>query len=223
MSTLVHDLKNPLGAIFGYADVLLDTNSAGEMNRQQRSVIAKMRRTAARTIDLVRNLQHLHQMQARAIGMLGARSNLNQSIYAVIESTWRESRAEPNLVVDLSPEPLWVEVDRVQLERVFANLFGNALKYTPRDATITVQSRVEDSYAVVSFTNSAPVIPQHELESLYTRYTRGSNAQHVTGSGLGLYIVKYILDRVGGSIKVESNKQLGTRFTVTLALSTKTN
>lgn len=221
LSTAAHDLKNPLGAIFGYADTLLDTPTGSGMTERQREILARIRNTAARSIDLVRNYQHMSQLQYGAIPAPSSSVDLNLVLTTVVEYTWRENPSAPTLKVILSKDPLPVLVDRIQLDRIISNLFSNALKYTPPAGNITIRTSEKSGRAFFEIHNNGPHIEAHELPTIFARFTRGSSSAGTPGSGLGLYIVKYIVDATGGKIEVKSSKEKGTTFTLSYPLAAK--
>lgn len=223
LSTVAHDLKNPLGALFGYADTLLDTPAGKGLNDNQKQVVSRMRATAARSIDMVRNYQQLSVLRSGGIFPSNKVTDLNTVVQSVIDYTWRENHYAPALEVRLSKDPLSVRVEKIHLDRVLSNLFGNALKYTPPEGHISINSGLEKTplgeQAVFEIRNSAPIIAADEIPTLFDRYSRASSSSGTSGTGLGLYIVKYILNAVKGSVEVESNEKQGTLFRVRLPLA----
>ncbi len=220
--TVTHDLKTPLGAIFGYADVLLDTPAGTGMTDKQLDVVTRIRATASRAVEFVRNYQLFAVMQQgnsiqpeSKTPQARHSSDVNQIVQMVIDSTWRDDPIAPQLHLDLSKTPCVAAVERVHVERVLANLFTNALKYTPREGQIFMRTWQDNGLAHFSIRNSGSVIPAAELTRIFERFTRASNAKDLAGNGLGLYIVKFILDRVGGSVSVSSGSDDGTTFKVT--------
>lgn len=101
---------------------------------------------------------------------------------------------------------------------MFANLIGNAVKFTPRRGTITVDSAVEDGHLLVRVKDTGIGIAEEELPRIFNKYFRASAARGFKGTGLGLTISKAIVEAHGGSIKVESTAGKGSRFSVYLPL-----
>ncbi len=219
LATVAHDIKNPLGAIFGYADTLLDTALGAGFNAAQRDVVARIRGTAARAVDLVRNYQHLTNLDLRGLPKSSTIVELNETIRSVIDSTWREDPFNPLLAFEPSKEKLRLRIEKVHLERIISNLFSNALKYTPKSERILIHTGVHEkdrSNAILSITNTGVVIDAEDLPHLFERYRRAATSSGTVGSGLGLYIVKLIVDGLGGKVEVRSDKINGTIFEVLL-------
>ena len=97
---------------------------------------------------------------------------------------------------------------------MISNLVSNAIKYTPAQGTISIETKISDSRPLLSVNNTGTVIPSNELATLFMRYTRASTGRSSTGTGLGLYIVKSILDAVGAEIAVTSSINDGTTFAI---------
>ncbi len=128
LAMVAHDLKNPIGAIFGYADALLDTPIGDGMNKGQRNVIARIRSTAARSIEMVRNCELLFKLNAGALQRAVKPIDLNATTRDVLEYSWRDEPEAPRLYAELWQEPLPIAAERMQLDRIVGNLFSNALK-----------------------------------------------------------------------------------------------
>lgn len=219
LTSAAHDLKNPLSAIFGYADTLLDTPAGAGMSQEQRMILARIRGTASRATELVRNYQHLSHLSLKGIAQSGTRSDLNGAIHDLLNTTWREDPENPRVEVKLLSEPLPALIDRLHLDRILSNLFSNALKFSPAQSSVTLRSGRDDSgFAWVSMNNKGSPISEAELSTLFTPFTRLSNSRGKPGSGLGLTIVRRIVDGLGGRITVTSSQDEGTTFTVHLPM-----
>jgi two-component system OmpR family sensor kinase len=106
--------------------------------------------------------------------------------------------------------------DASLLSQLFSNLLSNAVKYSPDGARIEVGAAREDSQVVVSITDHGIGIPEGDRERVFERYYRGSNTSGIGGSGVGLSLVKSIVDLHKGAISLESVEGKGSRFTLRL-------
>jgi signal transduction histidine kinase len=115
---------------------------------------------------------------------------------------------------------LAVDGDVGQLSQVMVNLLANAVKYTPPGGRIDVTACAHEGAAVVSVRDTGIGIPQHDLQNLFTRFFRASNAtaQGIPGTGLGLAIIQTIVSHHGGDVAVESQEGAGTTVTVKIPL-----
>lgn len=217
LASVAHDLKNPMGAIFGYADALLDTSIGEGMSDNQRSIVERIRMTSARAVELVRNYQQLARMEAEPRKEDIPTADLIQVVKDVIDMTWRDSDATLKLI--LEKDPIKVKLGKIELERSIANLLTNAQKFTPKDGSVTIKTWKGSKEAHISITNSGSIIPSSEYGVIFERYGRGSGAKEISGTGLGLFIVREILSRRGGKVHVVSSEDNGTTFTLDLPIA----
>ena len=215
LDLITHDLKNPLGALFGYADVLLDTAAGQNMSAAQRTIISRIRSTAARAIELVRNYQFLGAPAGMARST-GKGCDLNNVTAQLVDTMWREEQNAPTLTFEGAKSELPVKIERLALERVVSNLLGNAIKYTPPGGQIELRTAIEGSKKILTVRNSGSFIPPEEQPAIFEIYARGSSSKGTAGSGLGLHIVRQIVESAGGTIDVQSTREHGTTFTVRL-------
>ena len=130
----------------------------------------------------------------------------------------RDITPHARIVEDLGSTSLHLIGDSNLLFQVFSNLLSNAVKYSPSVALITVTAHCDGSRIVVTVADQGIGIPEPECERVFERYYRGSNANGITGTGVGLYFVKMVVELHGGSVEVESRDGQGSRFTVSLPM-----
>src|SRR3989442_11267940 len=137
------------------------------------------------------------------------------------EETWRMQLAEPraSLQVDIAPD-LSVQGDAQRLQQVVRNLLENALNYSPDGSTVQISLKKQNGRARMSVRDSGIGIAAEELPKIFDRFYRGVEASrvHREGAGLGLSIVKYVVEGLGGDISVESRPN-GATFVVELPMS----
>ena len=213
LSSAAHDLKNPLGAIFGYTETLLETQAGHGTTPQQRQILARIRSTAGRCIELVRNYQYLSQTHSKPA--LPAQAEINTAIKAALEGSYLEAADEARFQLELESQAINVAIPRIDLERVILNLCSNALRYSPGNTVITIRSKLANGSAVVEIHNMGSYIPKHELRLIFERHFRGASSSGTSGSGLGLYIVKTLLAKYGAGIEIESSAESGTTARLT--------
>lgn len=128
-----------------------------------------------------------------------------------------------NIVIRLTPqaEPVWAIGDKSGLQQVFINLINNAAKFSPENASIDIDLVLTESEIAVTIADHGLGIPPEALSHLFERFYRAKNVTiaEIPGSGIGLYIVKTIVDELGGTIEVKSVVDLGTQFIVRLKRS----
>jgi len=128
----------------------------------------------------------------------------------------RELTPHAQIVERLITRPLMTIGDEKLLSQVFHNIIGNAVKYSPHEAVVHVSAAIEDGQAMVTVADRGLGIPEADVGRLFERYYRGSNVTGIVGSGIGLYLVKTVIDLHQGSVSVESRYGEGSRFTIRL-------
>ena len=209
LEVVSHELKNPLSSVQMSAEVLLDKLPRDDKLRKPAAVVM---RSADRMSALVQNLLDLAAIDADRLTVEIQPENLA----ALAEETVEMLRPlagdkAQTLALQLPAEPARVACDRERVVQVIANLVGNAIKYAPRSATITVT--VADNTLTVR--DTGPGIASESLPRIFDRYWRAEHTTR-TSQGLGLFITKRLIEAQHGTITVESEPGAGTTFRVTL-------
>jgi len=219
LSAMSHDLKNPLGVIESLANLMLD-GSAGPLSAQQADLARRIQASARQVIVLSQNLIDAERIDAGRLVLqyrVGSLTNVIGDALIVagsaseIKGVALQASVEPGL-------PAFA-LDAVQMERVIANLLGNAIKFTPAGGRVRLGARRQGDALVLSVSDDGPGIPPDELPRLAERHFRGSRSGGVDGSGLGLFIVRAVVEAHGGALRITSGGGRGTTVTVTLPLT----
>lgn len=227
LSVVSHELQTPLTAIVGAADLLLD-GEPGELTAEQMRFLGTIRRNSHRLMALVSDLLDVTRLEGGRVELdlqpvdLGvvARSTV-RSMANLFE---QKSQAVRVLVDEGAPPAL---ADRRRLEQILANLLANAGQYTPAGSQIEVAVRDGAAFGwprqvVLSVADDGPGISIADQARIFDKFYRGSNAaaRRERGSGLGLSIVRSLVELHGGRIWVESAPGRGTRFSIVLPAAT---
>jgi len=215
LAAAAHDLKNPISAVFGYTEALLETSVGADLSARHRGIINRIRSTARRMFEVVANYELLFQLEAGALPHPQSDSvDLNAVIRSVLEYAGGLVPERAPIRTELDSAEILIAAERPPLERILENIISNALKFTPVEGAIVVRSSLANDRAYVAVTNSAPIIPAAELPGLFDRYRRGSTRGTAPGSGLGLYLVRKTTLWLGGTVEVSSAAGAGTTFTL---------
>lgn len=213
VAAVAHELKNPLSAIFGYADLLIETYVGDGLTPKQREVAERIRQTASKAVDLVKNYQFLALHEGKE--EVSASADLTAIFSAVYDSYWRDSHRNITVTLQTSSEQLRVIGSASHVERIISNLLSNAMKYTPPKGTVTITSRKVGDRTLFEVHNTGSHIPPEEVAAIFSMYSRGKYAeQHNPGAGLGLYIVHTICAAIKAKLEVKSSEESGTTFSV---------
>jgi signal transduction histidine kinase/ActR/RegA family two-component response regulator len=213
LAMLGHELRNPLAAIANAAEVLKRT-PLDEGARRARDVIERQARHQGRLLD---DLLDVGRIVSGKITLASLDVDLAECARRALETLRAAGRlGEHEVAADL--EPVWVRGDAVRLEQVVTNLLINAVKNTPARGRIAVATRTGAHGAVLQVEDSGVGIPAELLPRVFEVFVQGEHAAGaVDGLGLGLTIVRRIVELHGGTVQAESGgPQTGARFTVVL-------
>lgn len=216
IATVSHELRTPLTSIVGYLE-LLQAPDAGPLTDQQAQFLGVIRRSAERLLSLISDL--LLMAQVESDGMRLERENVDLAAIArECIAAVRPSAESRSIAMEVTAEPASVFGDRRLLGEVVDNLLSNAVKFTPEGGSIAVRVECLNDRVLLAVRDSGIGIPADEQKDLFARFyrTRDAARRAVPGSGLGLSIVKAIVDAHGGEVMVESAVSEGSTFRVLL-------
>lgn len=215
VSNVSHEFKTPIAAIEGYASLLQDT-SLGEEERAQYADRILM--NTGRVSGLVENILLISKVENKAIRTEKTEFRLDEQIrkaLILLEPKWSEKNMEPEAQL----EEIRCRGDESLLMHVWVNLLDNAVKFSPAGGKIRLSLKKEGDAAVFSVTDAGSGIEEKSLSHIFDKFYQGDPSRKDQGNGLGLALVKRILDFSGGSVKAENLPEGGAKFTVTLPLS----
>jgi signal transduction histidine kinase len=229
LSTVSHEIRTPLTAIQSYSEVLLARTDAAPEVRAE--FLAIINREARRLAILINDLQDLSRLEAGRVALHTTPCALAPLLAEAMETATILARDKRLVLSSDVPSDLpLVQVDPQRVVRVFTNLLGNAVKFSPQGESIHLAARLEGretrsgggvaAYVHVSVSDHGGGIDAADLPHVFERFFRGSaDATGVQGTGLGLAISKEIIERLGGEIWVESTVGKGSVFHVLLPVS----
>lgn len=219
MSMLAHDIEDPLMAILGCSDVLIE----GAKNRghaTQEDYLGRLRSNTLTIHSLVANHRDMARIESGTLKLECKPLSLNELLSSVAKQYNSEAaRQQIRLESQLQDSLPAVEGDPLALERVFGNLLTNALKFTSEGGQVSLQSNHQDEEVCVTIADTGVGISTGELATIFDKSDRLRVSREREGTGLGLFIVKTLVEAQGGRISVESTLRKGTRFTVCLPIS----
>jgi signal transduction histidine kinase len=217
IDTVSHELRTPLGFIKGYSTTLLrqDTEWDEETRREFLTIIDE---EADRLTELISNMLESARLQSNTLPMNFQPVRLD----AVIRDAMFRSKARYHIEVTANlPACPSILGDAVRITQVVENLFSNAAKYAP-GGMIDISLREQKGNIIINFTDHGPGIPPEHLPYLFDRFYRvPGQTTASSGSGLGLFICKKIIEAHGGDISVKSRMGEGTTFLITLPVIRK--
>jgi two-component system, OmpR family, sensor kinase len=216
LSMASHEFRTPLTIIDGHAQRLINARDrltperVADRASKVRAAVMRMTNVIENLIDSCRLVDndanlYFHPVELDVSAMLHDVCHLH-----------RELAPMAHIQEQLGTAPLRVLGDQKLLFQVFNNLISNAVKYSPRRSLIKVTARPAGTEVEIAVEDRGLGIPEGDRERVFERYYRGSNVSGIVGTGIGLYLVKTMVDLHKGGITVESKEGEGSRFVVTL-------
>ncbi|MGK2945857.1 MAG: sensor histidine kinase [Desulfuromonadales bacterium] len=215
-NNVAHDLRSPVTRMRGLAETTLTGPQSLEEYRDLASAVIE---ESDRLVGMINTMLEIAETDAGIRPLSGETVDLTEIVHDVTDLY--ASIAEDQAIqfnTEITSQALFVTGDRSRLQRAFANLLDNAFKFTPRGGRISISLHQEGDQALLSVVDSGPGISAESLPRIYDRFFRGEQSRTTAGSGLGLSLVKAIIQVHGGQIDVASLPDQGTRFTISLPL-----
>jgi len=214
VSMLSHDIKNPVQVILSYADIIQEE---ADLSAEAQQFLERIKHNAEHILQLVRDFVDVRKIEAGKL-LLNRNPMSIQELLGDVVSQQSALAGAKAIHLDLTVEgsPAEILADRQCVQRALTNLVGNAIKYTPDAGSVHVNAHDEDDHLVISVTDTGQGIAADEVPHVFEKYRRARSHGAVEGTGLGLYIVKAIIDAHGGDVEVQSTIEAGSTFTIRL-------
>jgi len=213
-----HELRTPLTAIRGYAETLLDGGLEDEANK--RKFVEIILHNAIRLNNIAADLLVISELDSNAMPAAPAeRIALHEVVDAAFNTVERAAAAKAIRLVRDQCEECWVVGYRFRLEQVMVNLLDNAVKFNKTEGEVVVAcGSLVDGQVRISVSDTGVGIPSEDIKRIFERFYRvdKSRSRPAGGTGLGLPIVKQVVEQMGGSVSVESVLGRGAKFTIIL-------
>lgn len=221
-ANISHEFRTPLTLILGPLQDMLDSEEGNGKTKVRTNLLRIMKSNGEQLLNLINQLLDLSKIDAREIRLNVKNIDLASFIIAKVQSfgPLAESQ-EVSLDVEIEDTEIQAEVDPGHMEQVISNLISNAIKFTTKGGSVTVSLsdyKGSDEMVSISVRDDGVGIPEEDLTHIFDRFyqSRGPNGTITGGTGIGLALVKEIVDLHGGSIEVNSKLGEGSEFVVIL-------
>jgi PAS domain S-box-containing protein len=211
LSTAAHELRTPLTSLQGFSEILLTKENLAE--KTKRKYLHYINEESLKLATIINSFLDISRIES------GKGISLDKTLCSVFETIDRSVHIFDEDVNGMHKfnfirpaETIDWKVDQDKLEQVFKNIYSNAIKYSPNGGTISTTVKPDKDTVEIIIEDEGMGMSVEQLHRIYDRFYRGENVENdIQGTGLGMTIVKYILEAHGGSVKVESEVGRGTR------------
>jgi two-component system phosphate regulon sensor histidine kinase PhoR len=209
-----HELKTPLTSINGYAEMISNGMAEGEEVKKFAGIIQK---EGTRLLTLIESILNLSKLEDESVEKTYEEIDLYETIKDVVHKL-KPQAASHKVNLEVDGEITHVKANKRMTEDLVYNLIDNAIKYNVENGNVLVSVKNEENNGLISVKDTGIGIPQEEQDRIFERFYRidKSRSKKIEGSGLGLSIVKHIVEYHNGSITLESEVGKGTTITIKL-------
>lgn len=215
ISLMSHDLKTPVAKIAGIADILR-TQYPNEP--KQKELLDNVVTSTKELNNFITSILDLTKIESRNMTLRLESKDVNNLIEQTVDKLKFEANSQ-NMSIETELEPLYpIKLDPVLINRVLANIIGNAIKYAGEGTLVKVRSWDDEQWVYIEIKDNGKGMGEEDLEYIFDKFYRVKNddSHKIKGSGLGLYLVKYFIELHHGKISVQSKLNEGTSFLVQL-------
>ena len=221
VSLASHQLRTPLSAINWYAEMLL-AGDAGKLNKEQKSFVSEIYSGNQRMVNLVNALLNVSRIELGTLAVDPVPTDFSEISHSLF-SDLKQQIAEKKLKIKekYDPNVPKINADPNIIRIIFQNLVTNAVKYTPEKGVIAVSIEKQEKDVLIKVADTGYGIPENQKPRIFEKLFRADNVKDkdTGGTGLGLYLVKSIVDDAKGKLWFDSEENKGTIFYITIPLS----
>lgn len=214
-SNVSHEIKTPIAVIQNNAELLKNFHIT---KNQQMTSIDTILTAAKRLSNLITNMLKLNKLEKQTIIPVPETYDLSEQLCQCalqFEDTWEKKNIEFDAELE---DQLMIKADQGLMELVWTNLLSNAFKFTSEGGQVTLKEKIEEKNIIVSISDTGCGMDDKTIKHIFDKFYQGDTSHSTEGNGLGLALVKRILELSGGDISVESQKNVGTTFCVALPI-----
>ena len=224
LNNMSHDIRTPMNAILGYAQLMKDELKGKDLPETSEH-LKKLQQSGSLLLSIINNVLDMAQIESGKMEIdenYARIEDIRQTLFEIFEDEAKKKNLELHYTINIEHEHILTDITKVK--EIFVNILSNAIKYTPSGGSVMLNigelACDEPGYMIVrtSVSDTGIGMSQDYLTKIFDAFTRERNTtkSKITGSGLGMSIVKKYVDLLGGTIDVESELGKGSTFTVTL-------
>ncbi|RHX81388.1 hypothetical protein DLM77_04635 [Leptospira yasudae] len=217
LAAVAHDLKNPISGIISLTELLKEQTN----NPNNAELLGMMSQAANKTLNIIQDLLQIAEMENENYKLKTEKANLNHLIQTLVKQNLPDAENKKiKLHAKMGTDPIPVQIELLKFQRVLENLISNSLKFTKEGGEILIHSYSQDKKAMIIVEDTGIGIPLGLQSAIFDQFTRAKR-QGLKGeqtTGLGMSIVKVIVELHKGKISLESEEGIGTKFIIEIPL-----
>lgn len=213
-NSISHDLRTPLSSIIGAATSLLEDGGVYDAGEKQ-TLLEAIKHGASRMNRIIANLLDIARLESGLMHLNLEWYDVQDAIGVALQQN-EETIGQCRIIIHVDDNLPLVRMDYTLIEQVLANLIDNAVKYSPAQSELTIRATTGEHEITISLADRGQGIPAGDEEKIFDRYYRLQSAKHVSGTGLGLFICKTIIEAHGG--KIQARRRTGGGSVVSFTL-----
>lgn len=221
IANLSHELKTPLNSVLGFSQMLND-QMAGELNEQQKKYLGYVVSSGRHLEELINDILDLAKIEAGKAKLYIEEFSLREAVLEVVDKL-NEDANRKQVKIDLIIDPSFdnVNADKLKFKQIISNLLSNAIKFTPNNGNVKILTENKEDNIHVTVTDTGIGIRDEDLGRIFSVFEQldVSTTKSYQGTGLGLALVKNLVNMHGGNVQVESQLGKGSKFSFTLPVN----
>jgi len=222
LANMSHELRTPLNSIIGFSDLLL-IGSSGKLNDKQTRYARNISNSGKDLLNIINDILDLSKIEAGKMTLNYEEVSLRQNVDEIVKTlTPLASKKDQSLETSHIGDVV-IQADKGKLKQILLNLIGNAIKFTPSGGSINISSYLKDEMANIQIKDTGIGISPEDQKKLFEPFKQLDShlSREHTGTGLGLSLVKKLVELHNGTVSVESEVEKGSTFTVSLPIKTQ--
>jgi PAS domain S-box-containing protein len=213
LANMSHELRTPLNSVIGFSDILLEAE-VGPLNEKQGRYISNISTSGKHLLDLINDILDISKIEAGEMYLNLEEFSISELISNVVNNTIPLAMKK-NIEITSKTETAIVTADKSKIKQILYNLLSNAIKFTHENGFINISTEHSEGMIYVCVEDSGIGIKKEDIDKLFQPFKQIDSfyTRKYEGTGLGLALVKQLVEMHGGSIKVESEVENGSRFT----------